>query len=136
MIYDKPNYKSQYENYIGGQWVEPVKGRYFENISPINGQVFCKIPQSTEEDINLALDAAHKAKDAWGKTSVTERSNILLKIADRIEQNIERLATSDTWDNGKAIRETLIADVPMCADQFRYFAGCIRAQEGSRRLNW
>jgi aldehyde dehydrogenase len=125
------NFKPQYENFIGGNWVAPVKGQYFENVSPVNGKVFCKIPQSTEEDINLALDAAHAAKNAWGKTSVTERSNILLKIADRIEENLEMLAVAETWDNGKAVRETLNADVPLTADHFRYFAGCIRAQEGT-----
>ncbi|HIP06451.1 MAG TPA: aldehyde dehydrogenase [Mariprofundaceae bacterium] len=125
------NFKPQYENFIGGDWVAPVKGQYFENVSPVNGKVFCKIPQSTEEDINLALDAAHAAKDAWGTASVTERSNILLKIADRIEENLEMLAVAETWDNGKAVRETLNADVPLTADHFRYFAGCIRAQEGS-----
>ena len=138
MIYANPgsegakvNFKAQYENYIGGQWVAPVKGEYFENISPVNGKVFCKIPRSSKEDIELALDKAHDAKAAWGTTSVTERSNILLKIADRIEQNLEMLAVAETWDNGKAIRETLAADVPLAADHFRYFAGCVRAQEGS-----
>ncbi|GKW52894.1 MULTISPECIES: acetaldehyde dehydrogenase ExaC [Pseudoalteromonas] len=138
MIYANPgsegakvNFKAQYENYIGGQWVAPVKGEYFENISPVNGKVFCKVPRSSKEDIELALDKAHDAKAAWGTTSVTERSNILLKIADRIEQNLEMLAVAETWDNGKAIRETLAADVPLAADHFRYFAGCVRAQEGS-----
>ena len=131
MIYDKPKFKDQYENYIGGEWVTPVKGQYFDNISPVNGQPFCKIPRSTEEDIELALDAAHAAKDAWGKTSVAARSNILLKIADRIDENLEKLAVAETWDNGKAVRETLAADVPLSADHFRYFAGCIRAQEGT-----
>ena len=138
MTYAKPgtegsviSFKSQYENYIGGSWVPPVDGQYFDNISPCDGQVFCSIPRSNEKDINLALDAAHKAKDAWGATSVTERSNILLKIADRIEQNIEVLAVAETWDNGKAVRETLNADIPLCVDHFRYFAGCIRAQEGT-----
>ena len=131
MIYDNPKFKAQYENYIGGEWVAPVKGEYFDNISPVNGQAFCKIPRSTAEDIELALDAAHAAKDAWGKTSVAARSNILLKIADRIDENLEKLAVADTWDNGKAVRETLAADVPLCADHFRYYAGCIRAQEGS-----
>ena len=131
MIYDNPKFKAQYENYIGGEWVAPVKGEYFDNISPVNGQAFCKIPRSTAEDIELALDAAHAAKDAWGKTSVAARSNILLKIADRIDENLEKLAVAETWDNGKAVRETLAADVPLCADHFRYYAGCIRAQEGS-----
>ena len=95
---------------LGGNWVAPVKGQYFENLSPVNGKAFCEIPRSTAEDIQLALDAAHAAKDAWGKTSVTARSNILLKIADRIEANLEILAVAETWDNGKAIRETLAAD--------------------------
>ena len=123
--------KSKYDNFIGGKWVAPVKGQYFENISPVNGKGFTQIARSTAEDIDLALDAAHAAKDAWGKTSVTERSNILLKIADRIEANLELLAVAETYDNGKPIRETLAADLPLCVDHFRYFAGAIRAQEGS-----
>ena len=138
MIYAQPgqpnakvNFKRQYENFIGGKWVPPVKQQYFDNISPVNGEVFCRIPRSSAEDIDLALDAAHKAADAWGKASVTERSNVLLKIADRIEQNLETLAVAETWDNGKAVRETLAADIPLTADHFRYFAGCLRAQEGS-----
>ena len=138
MIYANPNtdgavvnFKNRYDNFIGGEWTAPVNGRYFENVSPVNGQVFCEVARSDEADINLALDAAHKARAAWGSTSVTERSNLLLKIADRIEQNLEMLAVAETWDNGKAVRETLAADVPLSADHFRYFAGCIRAQEGS-----
>jgi aldehyde dehydrogenase len=138
MIYAKPgsagsviSFQEQYENYIGGHWVAPVKGQYFDNVSPVTGDVFCQIPRSTEEDINLALDAAHAAREAWGKTSVAARSNILLKIADRIEQNLELLAVAETWDNGKAVRETLNADIPLAADHFRYFAGCLRAQEGT-----
>ncbi|NOR71928.1 MAG: aldehyde dehydrogenase family protein [Methylomarinum sp.] len=127
----KVNFKPRYENFIGGQWVSPVKGEYFENISPVNGKVFCEIPRSTAEDIELALDAAHAAKEAWAKTSVTERSNILLRIADRLEQNLETLAVAETWDNGKSIRETLAADIPLAIDHFRYYAGCIRAQEGA-----
>ena len=136
MIYANPgkegsvvSYKSRYENYIGGEWVAPVKGQYFENITPVTGEVICEIPRSGAEDIELALDAAHKAAPAWGATSTTERSNILLKIADRIEQNIEMLAVAETWDNGKAVRETINADLPLAVDHFRYFAGCIRAQE-------
>ena len=125
------SFKQRYENFIGGEWVPPVAGRYFENTSPVDNRVLCEIPRSQAEDIELALDAAHKAKDAWGKTSVTERSNILLKIADRIEQNLEILAVAETCDNGKAVRETLAADVPLAADHFRYFAGCLRAQEGT-----
>ena len=124
-------FKSQYENFIGGKWVAPVKGQYVENKSSINGSVLCKVPLSTEEDIELALDAAHKAKDKWAQTSTTERSNILLKIADRIEANLEHIAYAETWDNGKAVRETLNADIPLAADHFRYFAACLRAQEGS-----
>ena len=123
------SFKPRYENYIGGEWVAPVSGRYFENTSPLDNRVLCEIPRSQAEDIELALDAAHRAKDAWGSTSVTERSNILLKIADRIEQNLELLAVAETCDNGKAVRETLAADVPLAADHFRYFAGCLRAQE-------
>ncbi|MGX9417701.1 acetaldehyde dehydrogenase ExaC [Vibrio sp. WJH972] len=138
MIYAQPgtqdsivNFKEVYDNYIGGEWVKPVNGRYFDNRSPVDGKVFCKIPQSDEADIELALDAAHNAKDAWAATSVTERSNLLLKIADRIEENLEILAVAETWDNGKAVRETLAADIPLAADHFRYFAGCLRSQEGT-----
>lgn len=138
MIYAQPgaegsvvSFKQRYGNYINGEWVAPVKGNYFKNITPVTGQVFCEIPRSTQEDIDLALDAAHAAKATWGKTSVAERSNILLKIADRIEQNLELLAVAESWDNGKAVRETLNADVPLCVDHFRYYAGCIRAQEGT-----
>ncbi|MCK5120763.1 MAG: aldehyde dehydrogenase [Methylococcales bacterium] len=127
----KVNFKPRYENFIGGDWTAPVKGEYFENISPVNGKVFCEIPRSTAEDIELALDAAHAAKEVWAKTSVTERSNILLRIADRLEQNLETLAVAETWDNGKSIRETLAADIPLAVDHFRYYAGCIRAQEGA-----
>ncbi|MFW1999131.1 aldehyde dehydrogenase family protein [Acinetobacter ursingii] len=126
----KVQFKSQYENFIGGQWVAPVKGEYFENISPVNGKVFTKIPRSSVEDIELALDAAHKAKAQWNKASPTTRSNLLLKIADRLEANLEMLAVAETWDNGKPVRETLAADIPLAIDHFRYFAGCIRAQEG------
>jgi len=138
MIYAQPgtdgavvSFKPRYENFIGGKWVAPVKGQYFTNTTPVTGEAICEIPRSTAEDIELALDAAHEAKAAWASTSVTERSNILLKIADRIEANLELLAVAETWDNGKAVRETLAADVPLSADHFRYFAGCIRAQEGS-----
>lgn len=138
MIYQNPSdidslikFKSRYENYIGGRWTAPVKGQYFDNITPVTGEAFCEIPRSTSEDIELALDAAHAVKSAWGKTSVTTRSNLLLKVADRIEENLEALAVAETWDNGKAVRETLAADIPLSADHFRYFAGCIRAQEGS-----
>ncbi|MFG0606062.1 aldehyde dehydrogenase [Vibrio mimicus] len=138
MIYAKPgapgsvvSFKSRYQNYIGGQWVEPVNGQYFMDTSPCTGDNIAEVPRSDADDINLALDAAHKARVAWGNTSVTERSNILLKIADRIEKNVEMLAVAETWENGKAVRETLAADIPLCVDHFRYFAGCIRAQEGT-----
>ncbi len=138
MIYAKPgtsgavvSFNSRYGNYIGGEWVAPVGGQYFTNTSPVTGDVIAEVPRSCAKDIELALDAAHAAKAAWGSTSVTERSNILLKIADRIEANLEKLAVAETWDNGKAVRETLAADVPLAADHFRYYAGCIRAQEGS-----
>lgn len=138
MIYANPgqpdavvNFKDRYENFIGGQWVPPAKGQYFDNITPVTGEVFCQIPRSSAEDVEKALDAAHAAKAAWGKTSVAERSNIMLQIADRIEANLETLAVAETWDNGKAVRETLAADIPLAVDHFRYFAGCIRAQEGS-----
>ncbi|WP_436662260.1 acetaldehyde dehydrogenase ExaC [Acinetobacter sp. P1(2025)] len=126
----KVQFKSQYENFIGDQWVAPVRGEYFDNVSPVDGKVFTKIPRSSVEDIELALDAAHKAKAEWNKSSATTRSNILLKIADRMEQNLEFLAVAETWDNGKPVRETLAADIPLAIDHFRYFAGCIRAQEG------
>ncbi|MBF4500922.1 aldehyde dehydrogenase [Savagea sp. SN6] len=136
-VYVNPNeegslvqFKEKYDNFIGGKWVAPVKGQYFENVTPITGQVFTKVARSTSEDIELALDAAHAAKDAWGTTSVQERANILLKIADRLEDNLELLAVAETWDNGKAIRETLNADIPLAVDHFRYFASAIRAQEG------
>ena len=132
MIYEKPNspgakvnFKSRYENFIGGEWIAPKKGQYFQNTSPINGEVICEVPRSSAEDIELALDAAHSAKTKWGKTSVAERANILNRIADRIEANLEMIAVAETWDNGKAIRETLAADIPLTVDHFRYFAGCI-----------
>ncbi|MHA3061005.1 acetaldehyde dehydrogenase ExaC [Acinetobacter sp. ANC 4635] len=126
----KVQFKSQYENFIGGEWVPPVKGVYFENSSPVDGKVFTTVARSTAEDVELALDAAHKAKASWNKSSPTTRSNLLLKIADRLEENLEVLAVAETWDNGKPIRETLAADIPLAIDHFRYFAGCIRAQEG------
>ena len=123
--------KSRYDNWIGGQWVAPVQGRYFENVTPVTGQVFCEIARSTAEDIELALDAGHGAAEAWGKTSATDRSGILLKIADRMEANLTDLAIAETWDNGKPIRESIAADLALAVDHFRYFAGAIRAQEGS-----
>ncbi len=123
-------FKQRYGNYIGGQWVEPQGGRYLDNLTPITGRAFTSVPRSDAADIDAALDAAHAAKGAWGRTSAAERSNVLLRIADRIEENLERLAYAETWDNGKPIRETLNADVPLMVDHFRYFAGAIRAQEG------
>ncbi|KPL88957.1 acetaldehyde dehydrogenase ExaC [Herpetosiphon geysericola] len=138
MVYTNPNqpgskvsFKSRYGNYINGEFVEPVKGMYFENISPVNGKPFCEVPRSTAEDIEKALDAAHAAKAAWGATSPAERANILNKIADRMEANLEMLAVAETWENGKPVRETLAADMPLAIDHFRYFAGAIRAQEGT-----
>ena len=124
-------FKARYENFIGGRWVAPVGGRYFENTSPINGKTITEIPRSQKEDIELALDAAHAAKVAWGRSSVTARALILNQIADRLEQNLDLLALAETWDNGKPIRETTNADIPLAVDHFRYFAGAIRAQEGS-----
>ena len=122
---------SRYDNWIGGQWVAPVQGRYFENVTPVTGRVFCEVARSTAEDIELALDAAHGAADAWGRASVAERSGVLLRIADRMEANLEDLAVAETWDNGKPVRETVAADLALAVDHFRYFAGAIRAQEGS-----
>lgn len=137
MVYAFPNtegakvsFKDKYNNYINGEWTPPVNGQYFENVTPVTGKVFTMVARSTSEDIELALDAAHAAKEAWGLTSVTERSNILNKIANRLEENLEMLAIAETWDNGKAVRETLNADLPLAIDHFRYFAGAIRAQEG------
>ncbi|MEM6517603.1 MAG: aldehyde dehydrogenase family protein, partial [Bacteroidota bacterium] len=127
----KPSFKNQYDNYIGGKWTSPVKGEYFENISPVDGNSFTKVARSTEEDINLAIDAAWEAAPAWNSSSATERSNMLLKIADVMEQNLEALARAETWDNGKALRETMAADLPLAVDHFRYFAGVIRAEEGT-----
>jgi len=125
------SFQARYDNWIGGQWVAPVKGQYFENVTPVTGQPFTEVARSTEEDIELALDAAHAAAPAWGKTSPAERAIILNKIADRIEENLESIALAESWDNGKPIRETLNADIPLAIDHFRYFAGAIRAQEGS-----
>lgn len=124
-------YQAKYDNYIGGKWVAPVDGEYFDNISPVTGKVFCKVARSNDKDVNLALDAAHAAKEAWGKTSTTARSNILLKIADAMEANLEKIAIAETIDNGKPIRETMAADIPLAIDHFRYFAGAVRAQEGA-----
>src|SRR5690606_9982258 len=123
-------FKPKYENYIGGKWVPPVAGNYFENLSSITGKPFCQVPQSDEDDINLALDAAHAVRASWGATSVAERSAVLLRIADRMEQQQHLLAVAESIDNGKPLRETSAADIPLAIDHFRYFAGCIRAQEG------
>ena len=124
-------FKTRYDNYIGGRFVAPVNGRYFDNITPITGGVVCEVARSDAADVDLALDAAHAAKEAWGRTPAAERSNILLKIADVIEQNLDLIATAETWDNGKPIRETTAADIPLAIDHFRYFAGVLRGQEGS-----
>ncbi|MFC5713047.1 aldehyde dehydrogenase [Thalassorhabdus alkalitolerans] len=138
MRYDQPNtpnslvqFRDRYDNYIGGEWKPPVNNQYFENVTPITGEVFCELARSSSEDVNLALDAAHEAKDSWGKTPPAERANILNKIADRMEENLEMLAVAETWENGKAVRETLNADIPLAVDHFRYFAGVIRSEEGS-----
>jgi aldehyde dehydrogenase len=130
MTIAKPEFKKRYENYIGGEWTPPAGGEYFDNPSPVDGADFCEVPRSKAADIELALDAAHKAAPAWGKTSVAERSGVLLKIADRIEQNLEKLAAAETWDNGKSIRESLAADLPLAIDHYRYYAGVIRAEAG------
>ncbi|HET6480937.1 MAG TPA: aldehyde dehydrogenase [Actinoplanes sp.] len=125
------NYESRYDHFIGGEYVPPAKGQYFANPSPVTGQDFCEVARGTAEDVEKALDAAHGAVDAWGRTSTTERANILNKIADRMEQNLEKLAVAESWENGKPVRETLAADIPLAIDHFRYFAGAIRAQEGT-----
>ena len=126
-----PYGKEKYDNYINNKWVKPTDGKYFENVTTISGKHFCEVARSNEKDINLALDAAHAAKDSWGKTSATERANILLKIADRMEQNLETISLAETIDNGKPIRECMAADIPLAIDHFRYFASAVRAQEGS-----
>ncbi|WP_448072625.1 acetaldehyde dehydrogenase ExaC [Georgenia yuyongxinii] len=136
-VYAKPGtegavmaFEKRYEHYIGGRWVPPVKGEYFDNISPVDGQVFSRVAKGTPEDVEAALDAAHAAAPGWAATSVAQRARILNLLADRMEENLERIALAETWDNGKPIRETLAADVPLAIDHFRYFAGAIRAQEG------
>lgn len=120
-----------YDNFIGGNWVKPMSGEYFDNPTPITGGTLCKIPRSKAEDVDLALNAAHAAKDKWAATAVAERARVLEKIADRLEANLERIAHVETWDNGKPIRETMAADMPLAVEHFRYFAACLRAQEGS-----
>lgn len=127
----KPTFKNQYDNFIGGKWVAPAKGEYFENVSPVDGKSFTKIARSTAEDVEMALDAAWAAAPAWNTASATVRSNMLLKIADVLEANVEMLARAETWDNGKPLRETINADIPLAVDHFRYFAGVIRAEEGT-----
>jgi aldehyde dehydrogenase len=122
--------RKQYQNFIGGEWTKPASGTYFENVTPVTGQVLCEIPRSNAVDIDKALDAAHAAKAAWGKTSPAARARVLEQIAQRMEDNLEMLATVETWDNGKPIRETMAADLPLAIDHYRYFAACIRAQEG------
>jgi aldehyde dehydrogenase len=124
-------FKKRYANFIGGEWVAPIKDQYFENVTPITGRTFCEVPRSTAEDIECALDAAHRAKASWGSTPAATRALILNRIADRIEANAPMIAAAETWDNGKPIRETAGADIPLSVDHFRYFAGCIRAQEGT-----
>ncbi len=138
MIYAAPgkpdaklHYKAKYDNFIGGKWVAPVKGQYFDVITPISGRTYTKVARSSAEDIELALDAAHAAADKWGRAAAADRGNALLRIADRLEQNLELLAYAESVDNGKPMRETLNADIPLAIDHFRYFAGCLRAQEGS-----
>jgi aldehyde dehydrogenase len=128
---DSPTaFRSRYENFVGGSWVPPTKGQYFENKSPVTGEVFAEVARSTAEDVDLAIDAAWKAFDSWGKTSPTERAAVLLKLADAMEANLERIAVAETWDNGKPVRECLAADIPLAVDHFRYFASAIRTQEG------
>lgn len=123
-------YRSRYEHWIGGAWTPPVRGRYFENPTPVTGEVFCEIARGTAEDIEAALDAAEAAAPAWGRTSPAERAQTLLRIADRIESHLEALAVAESWDNGKPVREALVADLPLAVDHLRYFAGALRAQEG------
>ena len=125
------DYRPRYGHYIGGEWVDPIKGEYFEDITPVTGKPFCEVARGTAEDIDRAVDVAWKAFADWKKTSPAERSVILNKIADRIEQHLESIAVAETWENGKPVRETLAADIPLAVDHFRYFAGVLRAQEGS-----
>ncbi|MBF7069893.1 aldehyde dehydrogenase family protein [Aliarcobacter butzleri] len=131
MIYARPTYKTQYENFIGGEWIAPVSGEYFDNISPVDGKLLTKIPRSNEKDVELAIQAAKKAFESYKHTSVVQRSTMLNKVADLIEKNLEMLAIAETLDNGKAVRETLNADVPLVVDHFRYFASVIRAESGT-----
>lgn len=123
--------RTRYDNFIGGEWVAPVDGRYFDNLSPVTGKSVCEIARSQAADVELALDAAHNAREAWGKTAPAERAKLLNQIADRMEENLQLLAAVETIDNGKPIRETTAADIPLAIDHFRYFAACVRAQEGT-----
>src|SRR4029077_4751767 len=125
------SYESRYDNFIGGEWVAPAAGRYFENLTPVTGQPFCEVPRSDASDVEKALDAAHGAAVAWGKTSPAERAAVLNKIADRIDENTAALSVAEVWHNGTPLREALAADIPLAADHFRYFAAAIRAQEGA-----
>ena len=127
--------KARYENFIGGHWVAPVHGEYSENVAPATGEPFTEVPRSTPEDVELALDAAHAVQVAWGETSTTERSRVLNKVADAIEDNLELLAVAESWENGKPVRETLAADIPLAADHFRYFASVIRGEEAISELD-
>jgi aldehyde dehydrogenase len=123
--------EARYENFIGGRWIAPTKGKYSENRTPATGEVFTEVPRSTADDVELALDAAHAAKKGWGEASTTERSRVLNKVADAIEEHLEELAVAESWENGKPVRETLAADIPLAADHFRYFASVIRGEQGS-----
>ncbi|KAA9166068.1 aldehyde dehydrogenase family protein [Amycolatopsis acidicola] len=125
------SYAARYDNFIGGDWVAPAEGRYFQNPSPVDGQVFCEVARSSAPDVDRALDAAHAAAARWGATSAAERAHVLNRIADRMEEHLEELAVAETWENGKPVRETLAADIPLAVDHFRYFAGAVRGQEGS-----
>ena len=127
----KSPYAESYGNFIGGKFVEPRSGQYFDDTSPVNGQVLCRVARSNADDVEAALDAAHAAKEAWGRTSPAERALLLNRIADRMEENLDLLALAETWDNGKPIRETTAADIPLAIDHFRYFASAVRAQEGA-----
>ncbi|GGK35660.1 aldehyde dehydrogenase family protein [Nocardia camponoti] len=138
MIYGKPgsgtgivSYAARYDNFIGGDWLAPVEGRYFDNTSPVDGEIFCQVPRSTAADIEMAIDAAEAATEKWAATPVADRADILLKIAERLENSIEPLAVAETWDNGKPVHETLTADLPMAVDHFRCFAALLRAREGA-----
>lgn len=130
MIYEKPTFHSRYENYVGGEWAPPSNGQYFEAISPVDGTPFTEVARSNRDDVDRAVAAGHRAFASWSTTSAAERAAILNRIADRLEANLEQFAIAETWDNGKPVRETLAADMPLCVDHFRYFAGVIRAQEG------